>query len=73
MSVYLGKQRNLANTYVTFTRGTLLELVWKVEGVGHYILWTITLAHRSFSIIYATGKSTMWYSSVTIGRRCHRI
>jgi hypothetical protein len=45
MRVYLGKQRNLANTDVTFT---LLQLVRKVDGVGHDILWTVTLAQRSF-------------------------
>jgi hypothetical protein len=48
MSVYFGKQINLANIDVTFTHGTLLKLVWKVDGVGHDVLWTITLAHRSF-------------------------
>jgi hypothetical protein len=35
--VYLGQQRNVANTDVTSTDGMALELVWKVEGVGHKI------------------------------------
>jgi hypothetical protein len=48
MSVYLGKQRNLANADVTFIHLTLLQLVWKADRVGHDVLWTITLAHGSF-------------------------
>jgi outer membrane protein assembly factor BamA len=37
MSVYLGKQKNNADTDITPTHGTMLELVRKVEGVGHKI------------------------------------
>jgi hypothetical protein len=37
MSVYLGKQKNNADTDITPTHGTVLELVRKVEGAGHKI------------------------------------
>lgn len=37
MSVYLGKQKNNADTGITPTHGSMLELVHKVEGVGHKI------------------------------------
>ena len=35
MSVYLGKQRNNADTDITPTHGTVLELVHKIQGKGH--------------------------------------
>jgi hypothetical protein len=37
MSVYLGKQKNNADTDITSIHGTVLELVCKFEGVGHKI------------------------------------
>jgi hypothetical protein len=37
MRVYLGKQANVSSADVTPTLGTLLELVWKVKGVGQKI------------------------------------
>jgi hypothetical protein len=37
MSVYLGKQKKNADKGITPTHGTVLELVRKVEGVGHKI------------------------------------
>jgi hypothetical protein len=37
MSVYLGKQKNNTDTDIRPTHGTVLELVRKVEGVGHKI------------------------------------
>lgn len=35
MSVYLGKQKQLANEDITAIQGTVFQLVRKVEGVGH--------------------------------------
>jgi len=35
MSVYLGKQRLLATQEISATHGTVLELVRRVEGLGH--------------------------------------
>ena len=35
MSVYLGKQRHLATQEISATHGTVLELIRRVEGLGH--------------------------------------
>jgi len=37
MSVYLGKQRQHATTQITATHGTVLQLIRRVEGLGHKI------------------------------------
>ncbi|PSN52550.1 PiggyBac transposable element-derived protein 4 [Blattella germanica] len=37
MNIYLGKQRNNADTDITPTHGTVLELIHKIEGKGHKI------------------------------------
>src|SRR5215469_13994250 len=37
MSVYLGKQRQHATTQITGTHGTVLQLIRRVEGLGHKI------------------------------------
>ena len=37
MSVYLGKQRQHATTQITATHGMVLQLIRRVEGLGHKI------------------------------------
>jgi hypothetical protein len=37
MSVYLGKQRQNATTQITATHGTVLQVIQRVEGLGHKI------------------------------------
>jgi hypothetical protein len=38
MSVYFGKQRQHATAQTTATHGTVLQVVRRVEGLGHKIL-----------------------------------
>jgi hypothetical protein len=35
MSVYLGKQRQHATAQITATHRTVLQVIWRVEGMGH--------------------------------------
>ena len=37
MSVYLGKQKQHATVQITATHGMVLQLIWRVEGLGHKI------------------------------------
>ena len=37
MSMYLGKQRQHATTQITATHGMVLQLIRRVEGLGHKI------------------------------------
>ena len=37
MSMYLGKQRQHATTQITAMHGTVLQLIRRVEGLGHKI------------------------------------
>ena len=38
MSMYLGKQRQHATAQITAMHGTELQLIWRVEGLGHKII-----------------------------------
>ena len=38
ISMYLGKQRQHATARITATHGTVLQVIWRVEGLGHKIL-----------------------------------
>ena len=38
MSVYLGKQQQHATAQITATRGTVLQIIRRVEGMGHKIV-----------------------------------
>jgi hypothetical protein len=52
LRVYLGKARNMASTGVTHTDRTVLELVWKVEGVGHKIFMDNYFTSLKLSMMY---------------------
>jgi hypothetical protein len=56
MNIYLGKQKNnAASTDITPTHGSVLELVHKVEGVGHKIYMDNSLL-QNYSAIFIVGR-----------------
>ena len=64
MSVYLGKQRQHATAEITATHGTVLQVIQRVEGLGHKIFMdNYFTSHALFDGLVATKNQCMWNSS----------
>jgi hypothetical protein len=69
MSVYLGKQRQNATAQITATHGTVLQLVRRVEGLGHKIF--MDNYFTSSALICSKEKSMRVEQFAITGVECH--
>jgi len=56
ISIYIGKQRLLAKQEMPATHGTVLELVRRLEGLGHNYKWIVISNRLLCSMICSGGK-----------------
>ena len=73
MSVYLGKQKQHAAAQITATHGTVLQVIRRVEGLGHKVLWIITSPRLLCLMICFNVKSTRVEQFAMTGVECHEI
>jgi hypothetical protein len=66
---YAGKERNMVSIHVTPTQGTILELLQKVEQIGHKVLIDYFSSPKPSTI--CTRETSVAVVLLTTKRRCH--
>ena len=72
MSVYLGKQRQYATAQITATHGTVLQVIRRVEGLGHKIFMDNYFTSPAL-MICSNEKSMHVEQFAMTGVECHEI